>query len=60
MNTFPQTLYSINFDYERAIIHKKVVKNQEELDEYIDESDIYGYSIITEQEYNEYLTNKRV
>jgi hypothetical protein len=52
--TFPQTLYSVNFDYEFPIVHKKTVTDRDMLDEYIEESENYGYSIITEEEYNKY------
>lgn len=56
--SYPQTLYSITFDYEFPITYKKSVKTRDQLDEYIEDCGLYGYSIITEEEYQYYIRKK--
>lgn len=52
---FPFVLYTANFDYDFPIPHMKWISDQRELDLELEECELYGYVVITHEQYKRYL-----
>lgn len=56
--TFPFKLYSVNYDYDAPIPSIKSIENEDMLAQEIEDCELYGYDIVSKEEFYEIFKAK--
>lgn len=58
IQAFPFKLYSVNYDYDAPIPYIKVIENVDMLAQNIEDCELYGYDIVSKEEFDEIFKDK--